>query len=116
MDPFFTGTIVLILFVGSVVAWIMIEGKKIKWYNVLIATVSGIMFSLIYSELSVGNTWYRNTGPNGEMQVSLYGMLKVLFEPLNPRAVWLWSPEWWLNNLFIVTTIILIPLTYIPQH
>jgi len=116
MSPFTTGTFVLILFVGGIVTWVMLEKQKIKWYNVLIASISGIVFSLIYSEISVGNTWYRNTGPSGEMRVSLYGMLKVLFEPLNPNAVWLWSPEWWLNNLFVVITMILIPLTYIPQH
>ena len=116
MDPFVIGSIVLVLFIGGVVAWVVLEKEKIKWHNILIASVSGIVFSLIYSEISVGNTWYRNTGPNNGMQISLFGMLKVLFEPLNPRAVWLWSPEWWLNNLFVVTTMILIALTYIPQH
>jgi hypothetical protein len=116
MDPFVTGTIMLILFIGGVVTWVVLEKNKIKLHNILIASISGIVFSLIYSEISVGNSWYRNTGPNGEMQVSIYGIMKVLFEPLNYRAVWLWSPEWWLNNSFVVTTLFLIMLTYIRKQ
>jgi len=115
MDPFVIGTIFLLLFIVGVSVWVYVEGHKIKWYTVLLATISGIIIELALNQVFVGNAWYRNTGPNGEMQVSIYGMMKILFEPLSPRAVWLWSPEFWYQNVFVIIIAILIPLTYIRR-
>ena len=115
MDRFILGGVFLVLFIIGISVWVYFEGRKIKWYTGLISTVSGIVLTLILNQILVGNAWYRNTGPNGEMQVSIFGMMKVLLEPLSPKAIWLWSPDFWSLNVFVITAAILISLTYIRR-
>jgi hypothetical protein len=115
MDRFILGGIFLVLFIIGISVWVYFEGRKIKWYNGLIAIVSGIILELALNQIFVGNAWYRNTGPNGEMQVNFTGMMKILFEPLRPNAIWLWSPDFWYQNVFVIIAAILISLTYIRR-
>ena len=109
------GTVCLILIIAAVAAWIGIEHRKINWVNAVIASGISIVSTLLFAELMIGNTWYRNIGSSGEMQVSVFGMAKVLFEPLNPNAVWLWTPAWWPVNVFVIFIVSLVSLTYLRK-
>lgn len=113
--PFINGFIFLVLILLATAAWLTFQYKLIKWQNVLIASIVSIITVLITGELYIGNTWYRNVGEMGEKQVIFSGMLKVIFEPLNPNAIWLWNPEWWITNVFVIFDIIFLSLTYIPK-
>jgi hypothetical protein len=114
MDPFVRGWVSLLLIIVASAVWITFYRRKIKVTNVLMASGISIVFTLLFSELFVGNTWYRNTY-EGEMRVSGFGMMKVLFEPLNPGAVWLWSPEFWFQNVFVLFKIAFLSLTYLRK-
>jgi hypothetical protein len=115
MDPFIIGGICAFVIVAGVVAWISIEHKKIKWYIALSSGLLATAIALLYAELGPGggNMWYRNVGEQGQKQFIWTGVFKVLFEPLNPNAIWLWGPAWWLSNVFVLFPLILIPMTYI---
>ena len=115
MSPFVIGGICAVLIVTGVVAWVMVERKKIKWYVAVSSGLLATIITLLYAEYGPGggNMWYRNVGEEGEKQFIWTGVYKVLSEPLNPKAIWLWSPEFWLQNVFVLTPMILIPLTYI---
>jgi hypothetical protein len=115
MDPFLLGGIFAVLIVAGVVAWVSIEHRKIKWYIALSSGLLATVITLLYAEFGPGggNLWFRNVGEQGEKQFIWTGVFKVLFEPLIPKAILLWSPEWWLSNVFVLFPLILIPMTYI---
>ena len=115
MNPFIIGFVCLVLILVATALWLKFQYKLIKWQNVLIASIVSVVLVLITGELFIGNTWYRNVGEMGNKQVIFSGMLKVIFEPLNPNAIWLWSPEWWITNVFVIFDVVFLSLTYIPK-
>jgi hypothetical protein len=116
MDPFVVGWIFAAIIVIGVVVWISIEHKKIKWYVAVSSVLLGAIISLLFAEFApgMGNTWLR-INDEGNKSFNMLGLFKILLEPLSPNAIWLWSPEWWLMNMYVLTFLFLIPLTYIVK-
>ena len=114
MSPFIIGGICAFLIIAGVVAWVSIEHRKIKWYVALSSGLLASIIVLLYGEFGPGggNMWWRITG-DGEKKFNAGGVYTLLFSPLDPNAIWLWSPEWWIQNVFVLTPMILIPMTYI---
>jgi hypothetical protein len=117
MDPFVVGSITAVIVITGVAVWLNYEHKKIKWYVAVSSTLLASVITLLYAEFGPGggNMWWRITG-DGSKKFSPGGVFTVLFSPLDPKAIWLWSPEWWIQNVFVLTALILIPMTYIIRN
>ena len=116
MSPFIIGGICAFLIIAGVVVWVSIEHRKIKRNVVLFSGLLASIIVLLYGEFGPGggNMWWRLTA-DGEHKFNARGVYTLLFSPLDPNAIWLWSPEWWIQNVFVLTPIILILMTYISR-
>jgi hypothetical protein len=114
MSPFVLGWIIAIIFVIGVVTWITFEHKKIKWYVAVSSVLAAAIVALLFAEFSpgMGNTWLR-INDEGKKAFNARGAFTILLEPLTPNAIWLWTPQWWFMNVYVLTFLFLIPLTYI---
>ena len=114
MDPFVVGGVTAVLVIIGVAVWLRFEHKKIRWHVALSSTLIAAIITLGYAEFAPGggNMWWRITG-DGTKKFSPGGVFTVLFSPLDPNAIWLWSPEWWIQNVFVLTALILVPSTYL---
>jgi hypothetical protein len=114
MDPFVVGGVTAVLVVIAVAVWVKFEHRKIRWDVALSSTLLAAIIALSYGEFGPGggNMWWRLTS-DGTKKFNLGSVFTVLFSPLDPKAIWLWSPEWWMQNVFVLTPLILISSTYL---